>query len=192
MPVSDRKCVECGRLYDVLVMGSREVSLTDGFDGTGCPTCGCPQFVKSIVPAQPLPPRAASAVSYPYFDRGLGQVIESGRHRDRVCKALGVVPVDSFDIGRSSASIAVEEAEKHKADLKLYEEHPDFRPWRESRDRMTEEARAEAKADATAHADRVQHGLERAVERALSTGAPVAAVDATTGEEVPDASSTPA
>ena len=72
------------------------------------------------------------------FDRGLGRVIHSKKHRMEVCKELGCVPLDGdVDISagmrqarnEEARDLAVVTAMKDRA-----ENDPKFAPWRKQRD----------------------------------------------------------
>lgn len=54
-----------------------------------CPRCGEPSPMGINMPHED-----GTLRMYPYFDRGLGRVLESPQHRRQVCKEMGVIPVD--------------------------------------------------------------------------------------------------
>jgi hypothetical protein len=76
---------------------------------------------------------------YPYYDRGLQTQVNSRQHRSQICKARGAVPVDgTIDLERDASQRATveEQARQDYRELQtMYEEHPDFRGYREARDK---------------------------------------------------------
>lgn len=77
---------------------------------------------------------------YPYFDRGLGMVLESKAHRSRVCKERGLTPVDGdYDVGRdlgvdAERKLASEEMAAHDEYMEEIENAPWFAGYRQARD----------------------------------------------------------
>lgn len=83
--------------------------------------------------------RFGEDTNWPYFDRGLGRMLHSKKHREEVCKEMGVVPIDG-DIDYSSDYNKLEA--KQQADDKLVEDHkkqveesPAYAEYRQAKDR---------------------------------------------------------
>ena len=76
---------------------------------------------------------------FPYFDRGLGVMLQSKQHRRDICKARGLTPVDGdWDVEKefSKWDTRVEKEEKQYADYcERLDHHPAFRQFREKRDK---------------------------------------------------------
>jgi hypothetical protein len=58
--------------------------------------------------------RFGEDTNWPYFDRGLGKMLHSKKHREEVCREMGVVPIDgdidySSDYNKLEAKIAAED-----------------------------------------------------------------------------------
>ena len=75
---------------------------------------------------------------YPYYDRGLGMVLKSERHRREVCKQQGLTPVDGdwdMDYHFSKADKEIdEETEVYKDYVDRLENDPAYKDWRKARD----------------------------------------------------------
>lgn len=166
MPTQNRRCTECGSVYELLIMGRRIIPMTDGIDDyPGCPGCGAMSHTVVIE----APAIVGTAVTYPYYDRGLGQWLKSKQHRADVAKSMGLVPVEGDWPDGPSEHHQKMLAQKaaYEADQKLYEEHPDFREWRELRDKgvLEDEKRAAVEEAKRAHepvAQRAEQLLEEA------------------------------
>lgn len=114
----DFKCRTCGRVWEDIVD-------RDTVDAVTC-ECGGPADVYLGGHTDRF-----SQNLYPYFDRGLGCVVESPAHRRDVCKRLGVVPVDGdYDIGRD-LGVAAERArgDDEIAACEQYEHEIEHAPW---------------------------------------------------------------
>ena len=76
---------------------------------------------------------------FPYFDRGLGVMLQSKRHRREVMKKKGVVAVDGdLDIGmhaRKAASVQREDESILRDMRERLDEHPGYKEYRQLRDR---------------------------------------------------------
>ena len=76
---------------------------------------------------------------FPYFDKGLGVMLTSKRHRREVMKQMGVIAVDGeVDINESArkAEAVTKDDEAILADMKhRLEHHPGYREYRQLRDR---------------------------------------------------------
>jgi len=75
---------------------------------------------------------------FPYYDRGLGRMLTSKKHRMEVCKELGVVPIDG-DIDHSTeynqAKRKNEEEDKIVEEIKdRVENHPGYAEYRKKRE----------------------------------------------------------
>ena len=91
MPIVRRRCVACRHAFELLSSHGGILSALDrpDIDDLSCPKCGHAEAV-AIVSAGFERDRNV----YPYFDESLGREILSRRHRDEVCRELGVVAVD--------------------------------------------------------------------------------------------------
>lgn len=104
-------------------------------DNVKCEHCGSADL--EIMPACHNIDRFSER--FPYFDRGLGVMLQSKAHRREVCKRMGVSPVDG-DVDMltdyKNDKIKAEEdsrvLRKMKRDLK---DHPGYREYREMKDK---------------------------------------------------------
>ena len=78
---------------------------------------------------------------YPYFDRGLGCIVESKSHRKQICKERGLVPIegttdlgDPFDVAKDARE-ADEEIAAADEYMDRIENDPNLAAYREARDR---------------------------------------------------------
>ena len=75
---------------------------------------------------------------YPYYDRGLGMMLESKAHRRKVCKEKGVVPVDgAIDFSDEYGKLERKQAEEDKIveDLRdKVDNHPGYAEYRKMKD----------------------------------------------------------
>lgn len=81
---------------------------------TECEHCGGTTFTYSM--PRPVP----SSVTYPYYNRGLGRVINSPGHLRQVMREMGVVdadPIDLLNAAERSASARADLAAKQQADI---------------------------------------------------------------------------
>ena len=76
---------------------------------------------------------------FPYYDRGLGVMLQSKAHRREVCRKMGVSPVDGdVDMQREYTNVV----NKQQADAKVVEKmkhdlkhHPGYKEYRKMKDR---------------------------------------------------------
>lgn len=101
-------------------------------DGRGCLECG------NHAKWQPSCKIDRFSETFPYYDRGLGMMLESKQHRRDVCKERNLTPVDGdWDVD-SVFSKWDTEKEKDIADYEDYcdklDNHPGFKSFRKKRD----------------------------------------------------------
>lgn len=128
LSLHDFKCEQCGKVTEEIVDHGLNESASDGL------TCECGGH------AHWLPSCKIDRFSekFPYFDRGLGVVVQSKQHRLQVCKEKGLTPVDGdWD---EDKYIAKQEKEDDKLtrDYQDYcdklDHHPAFKNYRKARD----------------------------------------------------------
>jgi len=85
----DYKCPECGWMDEELFF-SHETP----HDAVKCPDCGgrAPRLMPVIADTKSM-----WGDSHGYYDRGLGTYITGTKHKDRVCRERGLVPMSSLD-----------------------------------------------------------------------------------------------
>ena len=125
------KCSDCGHKFDELVDFSKNQNYDDPQE---CPEC---QSMNSSW----LPMYRIDRFSemFPYYDRGLGVMLQSKQHRLDICKQRGLTPVD----GDWNADKMFKEWDtKRDKQIKEYddycdrlENHPGFRQFRIARDK---------------------------------------------------------
>lgn len=123
----DYRCEACDKTFNELV------DFRNGETAEAprpCPTCGAmsPQtFTMSHVDG--------TMTMYPYFNRGLGCVVESAQHVRDICKERGLIAVEGdYDAERMYAEHTREgrEAEAwYKADMKQRWDDPEMREYRD-------------------------------------------------------------
>ena len=125
------RCLDCqneGETYGYIVGDN---FIMDTFDP--CEECGGLNltFLLSV-------PSIEDTERYPYFDRGLGMMLESKAHRRKVCKDRGVVPVDGdIDFSSDYGKLERKQAEEDKivADLQdKVDNHPGYAEYRKKKD----------------------------------------------------------
>lgn len=99
-----------------------------------CPKCGSADVREKIgVPGADWSNRA-----YPYYDRGLGMVLNSPGHRAQVCKERGIIPVDGdYDEDKYISKLENRDADLHAEYTKYadrLENDPRFVGYRRARD----------------------------------------------------------
>lgn len=86
MTMHQYKCSGCESLFEEIVdFGAGE----DPQDQQDCPDCGC-----ADTKWKPSARIDRFSERFPYYDRGLGMMLESKAHRSQVCKDRGLTPVD--------------------------------------------------------------------------------------------------
>ena len=80
----DRKCLDCEVIFDYHY-DTREAKAE-----ASCPSCQSTRTKK----VQSLHSIDRFSERFPYYDRGLGLVLQSKQHRRKICKERGLVPVD--------------------------------------------------------------------------------------------------
>lgn len=124
-------CADCDHKFDELVDFSKGENYDDPQE---CPEC------KSMN-SKWLPMARIDRWSerFPYYDRGLGVMLQSKQHRDQICKERGLTPVDGdWDDEKMFSEWDV----KREKQIKEYddycdrlEHHPAFRQFRIARDK---------------------------------------------------------
>ena len=125
------KCADCSNKFDAFVDFSKGEHFEDN---QTCPKC-------SSTNSRWLPMANIDRWSerFPYYDRGLGVMLQSKQHRDRICKERGLTPVDGdWDVEKEFSKWD----KKMDSEVKEYNDycdrldnHPGFRQFREMRDK---------------------------------------------------------
>jgi DNA-directed RNA polymerase subunit RPC12/RpoP len=137
LSIHDFKCRGCGDTFEDLIDHAEGENASDGKE---CPKCGSEGV---YIPTCRID---RSSERYPYFDRGLGMIVESKQHRRDICSnprrygidSDGLEPVEGdWDVDRHLSEKRREEEEL----LKGYDEYvdrldndPAFRGLRKARD----------------------------------------------------------
>lgn len=134
-----RRCV-CGTEYDVLEIRGVPGSIDRDDDRDICPKCDSSEYVSIVKVGRGID----LPTNYPYFDQGLGCEVRSSAHRRQLCRERGLVPLDGanpeFD-RRSAADREDDELEAGYNDyVRRLDEAPEFREYREMRDKGALEA----------------------------------------------------
>jgi len=127
------QCEGCGHTAEINII--RE-DLSENLNPRECPHCESAMHFNyggwSI-------DRFGEDTNWPYYDRGLGRMLHSKKHREEVCKEMGVVPIDgdidySSDYNKLEAKQAAEDklVDDHK---KQVEESPAYAEYREAKDK---------------------------------------------------------
>lgn len=125
----DIRCSECSH-EDI-----EDVDLVDGEvpKSVSCVNCGA---VAEVCPVKVNIDRFSER--FPYYDRGLGVMLQSKQHRRDICRERGLTPVDGdWDIEReySKWDTQNEKEEKEYADYcERLDTHPGFREFRRKQD----------------------------------------------------------
>jgi len=87
----------------------------------------------------PVPSVDRFGERFPYFDRGLGMWLQSKSHRKRMCKKMGVEPIEGdIDFSSEVSALRKEQEDDKKVvdDLKdKMDNHPGFKEYRELKDK---------------------------------------------------------
>lgn len=134
MPVYDLICTGCRRLVEDVICKVAERN------NRACPDCGERMGVKPTA-ALPINTGGEHAVGkfYPRYDRGLGMVVQSHAHRQRICLERNLIPLEGADFSSLEAAAGRMNTEHETALQTLaaiedeYEHHPDYREFREDR-----------------------------------------------------------
>lgn len=125
------KCRDCSSSFDELI------NFTSGEhweDSQECPECG--SCNSAWVPTVKID---RFSEVFPYYDRGLGMILESKRHRREVCKQRGLTPVDGdWDVDKefSKMDSRKEREEKEYTDYcDRLDNHPGFKQFRIAEDK---------------------------------------------------------
>ncbi len=125
----DIRCDECGS-EDI-----EDVDLVDGDVPKTAPCANCGKAAK-VLPITVNIDRFSER--FPYYDRGLGVMLQSKQHRKDICRERGLTPVDGdWDIEReySKWDTQNDKEEKEYADYcERLDTHPGFREYRRKQD----------------------------------------------------------
>ena len=80
------KCKSCEHVFEEIVDHGENQSVDDDFE---CPECGVSD--SNWIPSVRID---RWSEQFPYFDRGLGVMLQSKEHRRKICKEKGLTPVD--------------------------------------------------------------------------------------------------
>lgn len=141
------RCEDCGRRYDLLRHHDGSLSALDhdrDIEDLSCPDCRSGQRKRLLTAPVPVRTGGTHGVGrfYPRYDSNLGCMLYSDAHRDRICAERNLIPVDAM--GGSWDPVADGEQYDHdhreaierKNEIEReYDEHPDFREYRELRDK---------------------------------------------------------
>ena len=156
--ISARRCVGCNTNYEVMEHNGESIGMGDT-DQTTCPTCDMEEFVAVLeVPvAIELGDEAGHGKIYPYNCRALRMRIKSAAHRRQVMKEKGLVEDGGYDeerYARRQRESRHKDIAKMKGVHKMYDEHPDFREYRQLRDKgYYDESRKEMRERMRRHYD---------------------------------------
>ncbi len=138
--ISGRRCTGCNTSYEVMEHKGELIGMGDT-DDTNCPTCGMDDYVGVIdVPIGiELGDEGSVGKIYPYFDRALNMRISNAAQRKRVMKEKGLVemgPNEDFErAAKKTHENRLKKIQKLRDQERMYEEHPDFREYRQLRDK---------------------------------------------------------
>ena len=126
------RCLDCGHTDKTYGFIKGDEFLLDTFDP--CERCNSTNLDYLLS----VPNIDRFSERFPYFDRGLGQMVTSKKHRLDVCKKMGVVPIDG-DIDYSTEYNQLkrknEEEDKIVSDIKdRVENHPGYAEYRKKRE----------------------------------------------------------
>ena len=123
------QCSDCSHKFEELIDFSKGENYDDAQE---CPECGSTS-------SKWLPMARIDRWSerFPYYDRGLGVMLQSKQHRAQICKERGLTPVDG---DWDAEKMFSEWDTKREKEIKEYdnycdrlENHPAFRQFREAR-----------------------------------------------------------
>ena len=124
------KCNACDHIFEEIVDHGDGQSVSDNFE---CPEC-------SAVDSKWRPTARIDRWSerFPYYDRGLGVMLQSKAHRRQICKERGLTPVDGdFDEDKlfSNQTKRRDREEKEYNDyVDRLDNAPEFTEYRRARD----------------------------------------------------------
>lgn len=127
------KCNDCSHKFDEIV----DFSKGENYDDLKqCPKCKSKNS-KWI----PMARIDRWSERFPYYDRGLGVMLQSKQHRDQICKERGLTPVDG---DWDDEKLFSDWDNKREKEIKEYddycdrlENHPAFRQFRIAQDKKT-------------------------------------------------------
>ena len=124
------KCNACDHIFEEIVDHGAGESPSDNFE---CPEC-------NVVDSQWRPSAKIDRWSerFPYYDRGLGVMLQSKAHRRQICKERGLTPVDGdFD----EEKVFSQFDKRRERDEKEYNDYvdrldnaPEFKEFRQAQD----------------------------------------------------------
>ncbi len=124
------KCNECDHIFDEIIDHGKGQSVDDSFE---CPECGAANC--SWKPSVQID---RWSEQFPYYDRGLGVMLQSKAHRRQICKERGLTPVDGdFD----EEKLFSDQTNRRESEEKEYNDYvdrldnaPEFREYRRALD----------------------------------------------------------
>lgn len=125
------KCLDCDERFEELVDFSQGQNYDDPQE--------CPECESKNSRWIPMARIDRFSEMFPYYDRGLGVMLQSKQHRAQICKERGLTPVDG---DWDAEKMFSEWDTKKENEVKEYddycdrlENHPAFRQFREARDK---------------------------------------------------------
>jgi len=138
--ISHRRCTECKTRYELIEVSGAFLRMThDDVEGLGCPGCGEEGFDRLLSRGGGAKHRnrASEDVLYPYFNRGLGVMLESAEHKKRVMKEMGVVEAPGLDITKQAeedGAFSLQNAREYNEYVEEMEGSAEHADWRRERD----------------------------------------------------------
>ena len=146
--IQSREC-SCGNQYDVLTVRGQTMSIDREDDEDTCPKCDSGDFTLLVRVGSGIELGGVSSAGkiYPYYDRGLGCMVNDKHHRKQICKQRGLVPVDGdIDVEKMYNKAEARDdgiRKRYKAIQDEYENHPKYADYRRLRDKGYYEDRKE-------------------------------------------------
>ena len=135
---SEYKCRDCN--HTGMSMGEQIDGKIDQSTFDPCSNCGSTNL-HWIIPVPNID--RVDELEFPYYDRGLGQMLHSKKHRLEVCKQKGVVPIDGdIDFSPTLSKIREKNAKEDAIVAELEDEMenaPHYAGFRKEREREEKE-----------------------------------------------------
>ncbi len=124
------KCNGCGKCFEEIIDHGAGQSVDDDFECSNCGVSDC--YWRPSVRIDRWSER------FPYYDRGLGVMLQSKEHRRRICKERGLTPIDGdFD----EEKLFSEQTNRREREEKEYNDYvdrldnaPEFKEYRRALD----------------------------------------------------------
>jgi len=124
------ECRECSHMFEEIIDHSKGGSVEDNQDCPECSASGCKW--------RPMARIDRFSERFPYYDRGLGVMLQSKAHRREICKQRGLTPVEGdYD----AEKIFSQFDNKREAEEKEYNDYvdrldnsPEFAAYRKAKD----------------------------------------------------------